>query len=87
MDKIKAFLIWSRIVDKYDNGLSLTNLALIISLFTLNPLLIAITLLGYSFKKFLNKDKNTSGIEDLKTKIAELDSTVTRVSIQVGLKK
>ena len=85
--KFKEFLIHIKLVDEHDNNLSLTNLSVLVSICSLNPYLMFTALAAYSFKKYLNKDKSNTGIEELKQKVAELDSTMTSIALQNGSKK
>lgn len=85
--KLKQILIHTKIVDEYDGNLSLINLAVLVSIFSFNPYLMFTALAAYSFKKYLNQNKSVSGIEELKSKVEQLDSTVTSIAIQNGFKK
>lgn len=84
--KIKSALIFIRFVDEHDGNISLTNVCVIVGMATGNPFLVVAAIAAHTYKKYLNKDKSTTGIEELKTKLDVLNSQVTSIAIQSGFK-
>lgn len=99
--KYTGILTFLRLVDAHDGNLSLTNLAVII---TLAKLAIApvtsfvdvgtlfIALASYSYKKVVNKDvqaqveTSNDELNSLKSKLDEVESKVSAISIATGIR-
>lgn len=71
MNRLFKILIFFRIVDGYDNTISLTSLAMYISLFHLATVTNAsytdigallVTLGAHTYKKVINKDQDTNNL-------------------------
>ena len=91
LDKIKALLcrilVFFRVVDPFDNNISITNIALIITLYKLATVeqasmvdvgAVMVSLSNYGYKKYLNKDNINAAAKianQVITKSEEISST------------
>lgn len=101
--RIKGALEWLRIIDVHDGQVSLTNVALIIvlgklvfapavGLTEIGGLLIALA--SYQGKKVINRNAESPEedplkpqVEEMKTLIDDIQSKVTALAMQAGIKK
>lgn len=100
---MKSLLIFFRVIDEHDGKISLTNLAVIITLVKLSLApatsivdigALCISLMNYAGKKLINQsatskqeDPLSPKVNEIEQKLAEVQSQISALSIQSGMKR